>query len=41
MTEGDLALHVNLVEHAAVEPFVAAVAREYQKRTGLNRHLQP
>ena len=26
---------VNLVEHAAVEPFVTAVEREYQKRTGL------
>jgi len=26
---------VNLVEHAAVEPFVASVEREYQKQTGL------
>ncbi len=26
---------VNLVEHVAVEPFVAAVGREYQERTGL------
>lgn len=26
---------VNLVEHAAVEPFVASVEREYHKRTGL------
>jgi galactokinase len=26
---------INLVEHGAVEPFVAALAREYQLRTGL------